>query len=134
MFQYDEAGRTTSSARTLAAGGQSFGQKFADFTSTSTAINSADNAGGVTESLFQLSSPGGLNAPNLAGLVPNLWTTSAEQAGWFSIPLNWVTPMFTGTQAFAGAGFAAAFRSAATSRFPIQGGWRGSRSRGTRLG
>lgn len=85
-----------------------FGQKFADFTSTSTALNSADNAGGVTESLFQLSSPGGLNAGNFAGLVPNLWTTSAEQAGWFSIPLNWVTPMFTGTQAFAGAGFAAA--------------------------
>ncbi len=94
------------------------GQKFADFTSTSTAINSADNAAGVTESMAQLTSPGGFNGPNLTGLVPNLWTTSTQAAGagqpvagLFNIPLGWVTPAFVSTTnaagTFAGAGFAA---------------------------
>jgi RHS repeat-associated protein len=80
-----------------------FGQKFADFTDTGTAINSADNFAGVTESGAQLASPGGVNASNLLGLLPNFLTTNAQAAGWVSIPLFWVAPA-----ALSDAGFAAA--------------------------
>ncbi|AIO85462.1 FG-GAP/YD repeat-containing protein [Burkholderia pseudomallei] len=79
-----------------------FGQKFADFTSTSTAINSADNAAGVTESLAQLSMPNGFNAGNLLGLLPNLVTTNEQAAGWFSIPIGWLGPGVLNDAGFAG--------------------------------
>ncbi|AIP63175.1 hypothetical protein DR62_1707 [Burkholderia thailandensis] len=79
-----------------------FGQKFADFTSTSTAINSADNAAGVTESLTQLSMPNGFNAGNMLGLLPNLVTTNEQAAGWFSIPIGWLGPGVLNDAGFAG--------------------------------
>ena len=79
-----------------------FGQKFADFTSTSTAINSADNAAGVTESLAQLSMPNGINASNLLGLLPNLVTTNEQAAGWLSIPISWLAPGVLNDAGFAG--------------------------------
>jgi RHS repeat-associated protein len=78
-------------------------QKFADFTSTATAINSADNLGGVTESLFQLTSPGGFTAGNMLGLLPNLLTTSDQAAGWFSIPITWLAPAVLQDAGFAAA-------------------------------
>jgi hypothetical protein len=79
-----------------------FGQKLADFTSTSTAINSADNFGGVTESLFQLSSLGGFNAGNLLGLLPNLVTTNEQAAGW-PLSITWLAPAVLQDAGFAAA-------------------------------
>jgi RHS repeat-associated protein len=78
-------------------------QKFADFTSTATAINSADNFAGVTESLFQLTSPGGFTAGNMLGLLPNLLTTSDQAAGWFSISITWLAPAVLQDAGFAAA-------------------------------
>jgi RHS repeat-associated protein len=80
-----------------------FGQKFADFTSTSTAINSADNFAGVTESMAQLSMPGGVNAGNLLGLLPNFITTNEQAAGWFSLSITWLAPAVLQDAGFAAA-------------------------------
>jgi RHS repeat-associated protein len=80
-----------------------FGQKFADSSSTSATINTIDNWGGVQESLAQLASPGGFNAANLGGLLPNLVTTSENAAGWLSIPLGWVAPAVLEDAGFAAA-------------------------------
>ena len=57
----------------------------------------------MTESLFQLTSPGGFTANNLLGLLPNLVTTNEQAAGWFSIPIGWLAPAVLSDAGFAGA-------------------------------
>jgi RHS repeat-associated protein len=80
-----------------------FDQKFADFSSFGKFVNSADNAGGLTESFVQIGSPGGLNAPDLIGLLPNLVTTSNQAAGWWSWDITWLAPAVLSDAGFAGA-------------------------------
>ena len=78
------------------------GQKFADFTSTSTAINSADNFAGLTETAAQIRNAG-FSMGSAFDLLSNLVTTNETAAGWFSLPLTWLAPA-----ALSDAGFAAA--------------------------
>ncbi len=77
--------------------------KLADMSSTSAAINSADNSAGITESMFQIAQPGGVNAGNLLGLFPTFLTTSPQAAGWFSLSITWLGPAVLQDAGFAAA-------------------------------